>query len=216
MPDNPRHMSGFQKAVFSHRGTGGDMRRLRKALSEALRDSGQDLPFGEQRRLLNLACGRADETGVLAEIFGDGAKELSILGADLRAPEIEQARARWRPDPDSGLLTRFEAGDGLQFLDSLGPDDQFDVAFLRHQNYWNGTELWNGLFDRSLHRLSDDGLLVITSYFDLEHRQACAALERLGAVRVANHHNPASRLISAKHEKSVDRHIAVFRKPPSA
>lgn len=209
-------MSGFQQAEFSHDGTAGDMARLREALARTLRAAGHPLPRGGRRRLLNLACGRADETGVLADLFGRGAGELSILGADLRDPEIEEARARWRPDPETGLLTRFESGDGLQILDGLGTDEEFEVAFLRHQNFWNGRELWQGMFDRSLHRLTDDGLLVITSYFDIEHREACAALERLGAVKLADHRNPRSRLISARHRKSVDRHIAVFRKPPGS
>lgn len=206
-------MNGFQKADFSYQDTAADMAQLQRALSETLKQSGLPLPTAARRRLLNLACGRADETGVLADLFGAEAERLEILGADLRAPEIEEAKSRWQANPESGLHTRFESGDGLQILDGLKPDEQFDVAFLRHQNFWNGNDLWQGMFDRSLHRLTDDGMLVITSYFDLEHRQACAALKRLGAVQVANYRNPESRLISAKHQKSVDRHIAVFRKP---
>jgi len=208
-------MSGFQQADFSYQGIRSDMDRLQQALAKTLQKGGHLLPVAARRRILNLACGRADETGILIDVFGQDAQQLDILGADLRAPEIEEARARWKADPNNGLLTRFESGDGLQILDDLAPDEQFDVAFLRHQNFWNGNDLWQGMFDRSLHRLTDDGLLVITSYFDLEHRQACAALKRLGAVQIADYRNPDSRLISAKHKKSVDRHIAVFRKPPS-
>jgi hypothetical protein len=206
-------MSELQKADFSYIGTDADMGQLHRVLSETLRQSGHPLPGPEHRRLLNLACGRADETGVLADVFGKDAGRLDIFGADLRAPEIEEARTRWKSNPDSGIHTQFESGDGLQILDNLDDDQQFDVAFLRHQNFWNGNDLWQGMFDRSLHRLTGDGMLVITSYFDLEHRQACAALKRLGAIQVANFRNPKSRLISAKHQKSVDRHIAVFRKP---
>lgn len=97
----------------------------------------------------------------------------------------------------------------------MSSHDEFNVAFLRHQNFWNGGELWQGMFDRTLHRLSDDGLLVITSYFDLEHELACHALQQLGARLVSNHKNPNSRLLADAPGKSVDRHIAVFRKPPS-
>ena len=208
-------MSGFQQADFSYQGISTDMGHLQQALVKSLQQGGHPLPDAPRRRILNLACGRADETGILIDVFGQDAKQLDILGADLRAPEIEEARVRWKADPNNGLLTRFESGDGLQILDGLAPGEQFDVAFLRHQNLWNGNDLWQGMFDRSLHRLTDHGLLVITSYFDLEHRQACAALKRLGAVQIADYRNPDSRLISAKHQKSVDRHIAVFRKPPS-
>jgi hypothetical protein len=209
-------MSEFQQADFSYRGIEADMGHLQRALEETLRQAGHPLPPGSRRRLLNLACGRADETGVLADLFGKDTKQLDILGADLRAPEIEEARTRWQSAPEAGVHTRFESGDGLRILDDLGADQQFDVAFLRHQNYWNGNDLWQGMFDRSLHRLTEDGMLVITSYFDIEHQQACAALKRLGAIQVANYRNPDSRLISAKHQKSVDRHIAIFRKPNPA
>ncbi len=38
---------------------------------------------------------------------------------------------------------------------------------------------------------------------------------RLGAKLVSNHKNPNSRRLADAPGKSVDRHIAVFRKPPS-
>ena len=45
-----------------------DMNILSKALRESLHDV-PDTPVGRsERRILNLACGRADETGVLADI----------------------------------------------------------------------------------------------------------------------------------------------------
>ena len=47
-----------------------DMNILSKALRESLHGI-PDAPAGRsERRILNLACGRADETGVLADIFG--------------------------------------------------------------------------------------------------------------------------------------------------
>ncbi|MDB4817879.1 hypothetical protein OAH11_03165, partial [Akkermansiaceae bacterium] len=41
--------------------------------------------------LLNLACGRADETGVLAKILAEKSRSAHIQGLDIRAPEIGQA-----------------------------------------------------------------------------------------------------------------------------
>lgn len=210
-------MSSYFEAGFAHRHTGQDMEHLRNALETTLAPLKDALPGEEgHRRLLNLACGRADETGVLANLFQNDGGSLEIVGADLRAPEIDQARSRWKSIPDAKLQTSFHAGDGLAFLDGMSANDQFDIAFLRHQNFWNGGQLWQGMFDRSLERLSEDGLLVITSYFDLEHQLACQALQRLGADLVSNHKNPNSRRLTDAPGKSVDRHIAVFRKPPSA
>ena len=210
-------MSRAPAASFSHPQTNQDMAHLRKALETSLAPLEHVLPDqAGHRRLLNLACGRADETGVLADLFRPRDQSLEIIGADLRAPEIDAARVRWMAAPGSGVRTSFHAGDGLAFLDGLPSTDEFDIAFLRHQNFWNGAELWQGMFDRSLHRLSDHGLLVITSYFDLEHELACRALQQLGARLVSNHKNTNSRRLPDAPGKSVDRHVAVFRKPPSA
>ncbi|MDB4817412.1 hypothetical protein OAH11_00780, partial [Akkermansiaceae bacterium] len=58
----------------------------------------------------------------------------------------------------------------------------------------------------------EDGLLVITSYFDKEHELATHALEELGAVQVGSIINPNSRALSDAPGKSVDKHLAVFKK----
>ena len=46
---------------------------------------------------LNLACGRADETGVLAKIISEKSNAGHIEGLDLRAPEIAGANQLWKP-----------------------------------------------------------------------------------------------------------------------
>lgn len=197
---------------FSYREIGEDMDVLRGSLRRLLEQAGQEVAPTEQRRILNLACGRADETGVLADVFGGETEALEIVGADIRAPEIEEARTRWRGEEGSAVETRFHVEDGRRFLEGLSGADGFDVAFLRHQNYWNDPDLWSRMFDGALDKLNDDGLFVITSYFDIEHRQACEALSRLGVELVGHYRNPVSRALPDAPGKSVDRHLAVFRR----
>jgi SAM-dependent methyltransferase len=164
------------------------------------------------RRLLNLACGRADETSVLAEVFGAGATELEIVGADIRASEIEEASRRWQTAAHSRVQTRFHVQDGRRFLEEMSSRDRFDLAFLRHQNFWNDPASWERMFSGALEKLHDHGHVVITSYFDKEHELACAKLASLGAELVAAHRNPHSRALTEAPGKSVDRHIAIFRR----
>lgn len=193
----------------------GDLNALRVALNKTI--SSLDAPLvgnPDQRRILNLACGRADETGVLSEVFAGDASSLEIVGADIRAPEIAEAAQRWCTSRDSDIQTRFHVADGQRFLDNLSNNDRFDLAFLRHQNYWNDPGLWGGMFEGALQQLEEDGLFVITSYFDKEHELACAKLKDLGAVKVAEFRNPISRALADAPGKSVDRHIAVFRRAP--
>ena len=187
-------------------------------LSKALRESLQGVPNAPaargERRILNLACGRADETGVLADIFG-GEHQLEIVGADIRDAEIEEARLRWKTPTQSDVHTRFHVEDGKRFLDAMSSNERFDLTFMRHQNFWNNPRLWARMFEGGLRQLDEDGLFVITSYFDIEHELACRKLAALGAVKVADHRNLDSRALADAPGKSVDRHIAVFRKPLS-
>ena len=87
------------------------------------------------------------------------------------------------------------------------------MVFLRHQNYWHGSEVWKKIFDQGLAKLSEDGLLVITSYFDKEHQLALDALQGLGAELISSTRNETSRALSDAPGKSVDRWMAVLRKP---
>jgi len=96
-------------------------------------------------------------------------------------------------------------------LKELG--SEFDIAFMRHQNYWNGDTTWTQIYDQALHRLDEQGLLVITSYFDREHRLALDAIQGLGAELICSERNNDSRIVTDAPGKSVDRHVAVFRKP---
>ena len=191
-----------------------DMSILRQALQTTLSGIPGAAEAGAEQRILNLACGRADETGVLAEVFGKQAARLEIVGADIRSAEIETARQRGCTPKDNDIQTRFHVEDGKRFLASMSNGERFDLTFMRHQNYWNDPALWGHMFEGALRRLSDDGLFVITSYFDLEHEMACRKLAALGAHKVAEYRNPQSRELSDAPGKSVDRHIAVFQRRP--
>ena len=165
----------------------------------------------EHLDLLNLACGRADETGVLAKVLAEKSKSAHIQGLDIRAPEIGQANSRWKKKLEKGSTADFivHRGDRLLDLQEVGTPD---VAFLRHQNFWNDQPVWTEIFDQALERLDENGLLVITSYFDQEHELATKALEKMGAIQVGSIVNPNSRELSDAPGKSVDKHLAVFRK----
>ena len=191
-----------------------DMNILSKALRESLQSVPDALAARSERRILNLACGRADETGVLADIFG-GEHRLEIVGADIRDAEIEEARLRWKTPTHSDVHTRFHVEDGKRFLDAMSSNERFDLTFMRHQNFWNNPRLWARMFEGGLRQLDENGLFVITSYFDVEHELACRKLVALGAVKVADHRNLNSRALSDAPGKSVDRHIAIFQKPLS-
>lgn len=188
-----------------------DLGTLESNLRELL---GPHLSEKDHLSLLNLACGRGDETGVLAKLLAEKAGTAHLQGLDIRAAEIDQANSRWKKElsrqknANADFITH--RGDRLRDLAEIGSPD---IAFLRHQNFWNDRPVWTQIFDQALERLKEDGLLVITSYFDQEHELASRALRKMGAVQVGSLVNPDSRALSDAPGKSVDKHLAVFKKP---
>src|SRR3569623_1180419 len=162
-----------------------------------------------EARILDLACGRCDEAETLIKVVGDEAQaeNVKLIGADIRIREIRQARERTEK-----LGAEFLLEDATQLSHHKQLGDDFDMVFLRHQNYWRGPEVWKKIFDTGLARLGDDGLKVITSYFDKEHQLAVEALQKLGAEVVLSKRNEASRELDTQ-GKSVDRWLAVLKKP---
>jgi SAM-dependent methyltransferase len=192
---------------FSFPGIGDDVRRLGVLLALGLRAADWREPAAPA--VLNLACGRADETGMLLAALAPRAADLFYLGIDLRPVEIAEARERWRPAAPAGWRLDFRAGDASR-TDRMRQLPPFDFIFIRHQNYWHDPLVWERLFRNALAALKPGGLLAITSYFDREHELACACLLQCGARRRAALRHPQSRTLDDAPNKSVDRHLALF------
>ena len=174
---------------FSNSSTTSDLVRLKQFLNESLYKAGVDVP--DQSRLLNLACGRADESAVLAGVFGKNG--IQLTGLDIRTREIYEAQERWKKYLPENAEAEFLVQDCSKLGDLQTLPDDFNIAFMRHQNFWNGDNTWNKIYDEALHRLDENGYLVITSYFDREHQLALDAIQNLGAELVLTERNSQSR-----------------------
>ena len=183
-----------------------DMQKLTGLLHETVAPH-LHLPSAEDLRILNIACGRCDEAKTLLDFAKSKTKgAVNLLGADIRIREVLQARADHANLPAEFLL---EDATKLHLHKEIG--DDFKLVLFRHQNYWNGAELWKGIFEQGLAKMDENGLLVITSYFDREHQLALDALDKLGAELIVTKSNTQARQLTAP-GKSVDKHIAVFRR----
>lgn len=191
---------------FRFSGISGDVERLGRRLKEAFILAG--VVAESPAAVLNLACGRADETGTLFAALAP-AKVGFYLGIDLLPADIAEARKRWRPEtPD--MQIEFLAGDASR-TERMKELPAFDLVFIRHQNYWHDAPVWDRLLGNALEALKPNGTLAITSYFDREHELALAALKLRGAEVVVNLRHQESRVPDDAPNKSVDRHIAVLR-----
>jgi hypothetical protein len=185
-----------------------DMSKLKTLLHDSL--SPHAAPAAaDGMRILNLACGRCDEAETLIQVGSELTKggEVEMIGADIRIREIRQAR-----ENHSHLPAKFLIEDATKIDQHQELGDDFNMVFLRHQNFWHGQELWKKIFDQGIAKLRPDGMLVITSYFDKEHRLALRALESLGMEVVSNRRNTRSRALSDAPGKSVDRWVAVLKR----
>lgn len=197
---------------YSYHGVAQDVVRLRSLLAVGLRAADWTPP--KHPKALNLACGRADETGILFEVLVGMSAPIFMLGLDLRGPEIDEARARWIPACAPGQELEFRSGDAAQ-IDKMQSLPLFDFIFIRHQNFWSTVGDWKSLYAHALAALKETGVLVITSYFDKEHELASAYLQNIGAERLADLQHPYSRPLKDAPGKSVDRRLAVFRQKPA-
>ena len=185
-------------------------RILKKLLRQASFDQRGDAPL----QLLDIACGECREAETLVqvarELRGENQRQpIRFVGTDLRDREVEDAARRFRSNADTTYDFITENAEHLDRHQELGKD--FDLAFIRHQNFWLGATPWKRIFEQGLKKLSDDGLLVITSYFDREHELALGAIaEAGGELIVTERHQESIHL--AYPGKSVDRHVAVFRR----
>ncbi len=87
-----------------------DLSTLERSLKTLLQDQ---LCQRSEINTINLACGRADETGILTKIIGEKAKSGHIQGIDLRDLEIKQAQQIWKPtlaQAKSSVTCDFRAG----------------------------------------------------------------------------------------------------------
>jgi len=193
----------LQCLPFRYPGTDEDVRKLERLLIEAFRIAGFRPPG--RPAVLNLACGRADESGAIAGAIAPA--EIGFyLGIDLRAEAVAEAARRWKLP---GGIIEFRCGDATM----IGRADElpeFDLVFIRHQNYWHDPATWDLLLDHALKRLSLCGVMVCTSYFDREHDLFVAALKTRGAELLVNLHHSQSRPLTDARGKSVDRRLAIF------
>jgi len=182
--------------VFEH--------QLRLALARAELGDGTGKPV---ESILNLACGQCDEAQSLRRAAAASVHDHlpRLCGVDIRDREIGRARERF-----GSRDVEFIVGDGRQLDHHRELEDEFDLVFFRHQNWWNGDVTWKEIFDRGIARVSAGGKLVITSYFEREHALAVEAIRSLGAELLVDHQNPLARSLACP-GKSVDRHIAVFK-----
>lgn len=149
---------------------------------------------------------------------------VELTGIDVRENSLEKARRRCHstrslfekalhhPSLRHRFAFRFLCLDATTIETRPEFAVPFDVLLFRHQNMYQGMGLWTKIFEQSLTRLHPEGLVVITSYYDEEHRRAMEVMSALGMTLLATRRNPNSRPLK-RAGQSMDRHVAAFVVP---
>ncbi len=219
----PKLVADLREELERNELLGEDMSRFWAMLKKCVGRCGFTPAEGRPVDLLNLACAHCEEAAVLSAFFSRHGEPVRFFGMDVRAREIDNARRRYEVTEKlfrkmgvpalKGEGTEFEfiADDATRLKGYRQIPEAFDVIFLRHQNVWHDRKIWQRIFEFALDRLGEHGILIITSYFDREHMIALDLFKMLGAEVLVSEKNPDSRELDYP-GKSVDRHMAVFRR----
>lgn len=217
----------LEKKLNGHPVLGAEMQSLWEMLDLVLKKSARNPGAGRpDLKLLNLACGPCREADLLSAFWAQQSTTVRHFAMDLRGPQIEKAERRHeaveklfqeagvpqiRPRDESSTI-EFFADDATRLVGYGEIPSEYDVVFIRHQNFYHDPAVWRRIFEFALHSTAEDGLLVITSYFDREHLLALNLLRKVGGVVLASERNPTSKPLPNVSGMSVDRHVAAIAK----
>ena len=209
---------------------GRDSLRFWNMLVEFVPKSGFRPPQDRPTVIFDLACGRCDEGIELAKFFGGknkieegkiGDEDAELYGIDFVPELIEDAKY----NNGKGIIDErgyhrelatnyhFEVGDATN-LDASPPlPSQADVVVIRHQQMVGGPdydfsdtkaiEVWRRIFSQALKRVSPEGIIIITSYYDFEKKDLIQLLKDFNCEILVDETNPYSRSLIDERDSSL-------------
>lgn len=160
-------------------------------------------------QILNVACGHYLETAAINSYFGGN--ELGVVsnnvfqtGIDFNEDSIEEAS-----DNNTVPSVKFVVDDFAhpQKLDEL--PKEAEVVIIRNQQAMSNRSVWRKIFKNALSKLSGDGIMLITSLSESEHKVMVKMMKKHNASRLIDELNP---ITYTGTKVSWDRNVAVFQK----
>lgn len=180
-------------------------------------------PQDRPTQILDVGCGRCMEGIVLNSYFGGGhfgfnSNNVELKGIDLDPENIKKAEAE-HMIMDYPNSTKYVPKTGYEFIRGDATDlekyeqlpEQFDVIMVRHQQISDSEQTWVKIFQEALKRLAPDGIIISTSFSDIEHDMLVEQLKKLDCEILVNEANPYAVHTSVK-EVSIDRDVVIIKK----
>lgn len=214
----------FSKLSEGAMEVGTNRQRFWNMLVSTVERAGYKPPQDRQTVVLDLACGRCEEGLVLSAFFGGETfdwtnNNVRLIGVDIKEKDIEKAIINYSMPDFSEKVTKYVLPPNYDFIvgDATNLDrypqipKRADIVAIRHQQISDNKHIWTKIFQQALLRLNEGGIIITTSFSDVEHEMLIKALRKLNCEIVINESNPYAKPLSHK-EISLDRNIAIIRK----
>lgn len=173
-------------------------------------------------RILNLGCGKCYEAYVLSGYFGgkhygSDSENVFLVGIDIDAKEIERAKQEYTRLDFSERVAKFIEKTNYKFVEGDAKrlrelvNGEFDVVIARHTNVAEIPDTWRTIFQEAYHLLKTRGILLATSFSDLEHQMLEEQVQKAG-YKIALSESNAYAIPTSDKEVSIDRKILLARK----
>src|SRR3989338_766715 len=225
MRDKPQEeREQYAKVLEGARAVGENRTRFWNMLVATIGRVGYEPPQDRQTQVLDLGCGRCEEGIVLSAFFGGNnfgyaSDRVKLTGVDISQKDIDRAiqdnqKADFtKPITTYNLPPNFEfiVGDATDLSKYPQVPQQADAVVIRQKQISDNTQVWTKIFRQALDRVTPEGIVLITSFSDIEHKMALEALQQLPCDVVITQANPHAKPLSHK-EISTDRNIAIVKR----
>jgi len=214
----------FQKVIESAREVGEKRERFWNMLVTEVAKTQYQPPQDRQTQILDVGCGKCEEGIVLSAYFGGGefgsaSNNAKLIGIDIKKEDIDRAISNHQLPDFSERITKYVLPSNFEFIhgDATKLDqypqtpDQVDVIVIRHQQISDNEQVWVKIFQEALNRLSPNGIMILTSFSDVEHKMLMEKLNALDVEILVDEANPYTKPTQHK-EVSIDRNITIIKR----
>ncbi len=202
----------------------GDLRkRFWNMLIATVEQTGYRPPQGRPTKILDIGCGDCIEGSVLTayfggSTFGTNSENAKLTGIDLKGKEIEKAKQNYTSADFSKKITTYKllpnfhfiAGDATHLESYPEIPKEADVVMIRHQEISANNQIWENIIRAAAKRLSPNGIMILTSFSELEHQMLVEKINELGLKIVLNKKNPYAKK-TAHPDVKIDNHVVIIK-----
>ena len=176
--------------------------------------SGYKPPQGRKTQILDIVCGECQEGYLISAFFGGNnygspSELVQVTGIDINGLSIDKAKSVY--SSRLGTTISFIQGDAtnLDVIDDM--PDMADVVILRHQQYHANPDVWSAIAEQSLQRVNKNGILLVTSYNQAEHKDMIQALRKIGGKVIVDERNNDAFPVPNSSDSAYDMYVAIIR-----